>query len=349
MKRTSTIRTSQADRIKRISWGAIFAGGLTALSVSILLHLLGVGIGFSTIDPLEQGSTMSGLGTGALIWWIIANLIALFLGGLVAGRMAGFPSKKDGGLHGFLAWGFYATVSFYFLATSVSSVVSGITGTIGSIFSGDDQRKVIVDVQKAQQESEKTANFSYENVKSQVLDIINRGEQLNVLPEDASEETKDALQEGKTNANDIFNDLNLDRKVDEFFNDLSFDVNDGKLDINVEENQDYIKKDELKQYIAQNTDLSQQEIDNMINEWEQQIDAAVAEAEKIADKAQQKAVKFSDKAADVIAKASIYAFIIFLLGAIAAYFGGVRGSPSNTVIEEEYRDHDEDRDRNYTR
>jgi len=62
----------------RISWGAIFAGGLTALAVSILLHLLGAGIGFSTIDPLQAGSTMKGLGTGALIWWIIANLIALF-------------------------------------------------------------------------------------------------------------------------------------------------------------------------------------------------------------------------------------------------------------------------------
>jgi len=263
--------------------------------------------------------------------------------------MAGFPSKTDAGIHGFLAWGFYATISFYFLATTVSSVVSGITGTIGSIFNGDNQRKVIVDVQKAQQESEKTANFSYENVKSQMLEIINRGEQLNVLPEDASAETKDALQEGKNSADDVFKDLNLDRKVDEFFNDLSFDVNDGKLDISVEGNQDYFKKDELKKYIAENTDLSQQEIDNLINEWEQQIDAAVTKAENIADKAQQKAVKFSDQAADVIAKASIYAFIIFLLGAIAAYFGGVLGSPSNTVIEEEYRERTDDLERNHKR
>ncbi len=332
MKRPDTF----TNRVSRISWGAIFAGGLTALAISILLNLLGVGLGFSTIDPLQESGTLHGLGTGALIWWIIANLIALFGGGFVAGRMSGFPSKTDGGLHGFLAWGFYATVSFYFLATFVGGVVSGITGTIGSVFSSDDQQKVIIEIQDAREQSEKTADYSYSEVKNQIFQVINKAERLDILPKETSEEAKEILEEGKSTANEMFRDLNLDRKVDEFFNDLSFEIDeDGNLNIEVEGDQDYFKKGELKEYLAENTNLTEEEINKMIGEWEEQIDAAIQKAEEIYAEAKQKAVKIGDRTADALAKASIYSFIVFLLGAIAAYFGGVAGSPSHLVKDEE--------------
>lgn len=342
MKRRVTYSNSStfADRVSRISWGAIIAGGLTALAISVLLNLLGVGIGLSTIDPLQEANPLDGLGTGTIIWWFLSNIFALFGGGLVAGRMAGFPSKADGGLHGFLAWGLYATVSFYFLASFVGGVVSGIAGTASSLFGGDDQRKVVVDIQRTQKQSESQAQTSYDDVKQKIFNVINQAERLDILPEDASGETRDALEEGRSTAKEMYQDLNLDRKIDEFFNDLSFEIDDGNLQIEVEGNQDFFKKEELKQYLTDNTELSEQELDKMIDGWEQDIDAAVQKAEEIYRKVKQKAIKVSDKAADVLAKVSIYAFFVFLLGALAAYLGGVVGSPTYTVKEEEHVDHD---------
>lgn len=39
---------------KRISWGAVFAGLVVALVVQFILSLLGIGIGFGAMDPLQE-------------------------------------------------------------------------------------------------------------------------------------------------------------------------------------------------------------------------------------------------------------------------------------------------------
>lgn len=113
MRDLYTTSGSSGTRVSRVSWGAIIAGALTALAVVALLNLLGLGIGFSTIDPLTEDHALKGLGVGALIWFGLSNLAALFVGGLVAGRMSGYPSRSDGGLHGFLAWALFAMVTLY--------------------------------------------------------------------------------------------------------------------------------------------------------------------------------------------------------------------------------------------
>ncbi len=89
-------------KISRISWGAIFAGALAAITVSFLLNMLGLGIGLTTIDPLTETNPLDGLGTGTIIWWGVSNLAALFMGGMVAGRMSGLPANSEGGASRFL-------------------------------------------------------------------------------------------------------------------------------------------------------------------------------------------------------------------------------------------------------
>jgi len=99
MKKQDLNFENMAAKVSRISWEAILAGTLTALVVVSMLNLLGLGIGFSTIDPMTENDPLNGLGTGTLIWLGLSNLVALFVGGMVAGRMSGYPSKSDGGLH----------------------------------------------------------------------------------------------------------------------------------------------------------------------------------------------------------------------------------------------------------
>jgi len=67
MKKPYTNFENMAAKVSRISWGAILAGTLTALAVVSMLNLLGLGIGFSTIDPMTENDLLNGLGTGTLI------------------------------------------------------------------------------------------------------------------------------------------------------------------------------------------------------------------------------------------------------------------------------------------
>ena len=322
------------EKIRRNSWGAIFAGALTALAVAFLLNLLGLGIGLSSIDPMTESDPLAGLGTGTIVWWGLSNLAALFVGGMVAGRMSGFSSGADGGIHGFLAWALYAIITFYFLTSTVGSIMNGLGNTVSGLFGGNDSKQITVQVDKAQQQSQEQVNLTLEKVKQEVLQVINTAEQYDVLPEDASEETRETLSEADSKVKGLIKSMD----VEEFFNDLEFDINDeGELKINLEGDGEYLKKEELKDYLTQNTDLDESEIDQMIQNWEERIEQAINDAEELYADAKQKAIELSDKFSDAVGTFSIIAFGVLLLGALAGFLGGSLGSPEYTLTEENRR------------
>lgn len=118
-----------ATVLRRVSWGAIFAGTIVALAIQLALNVLGLGIGLGIISPTEGVS--EGIGFGAGIWFLLSTLIALYFGGWVAGRMAGFPRKLTGTLHGLVVWALATLFSFYLMNTAIGTVLGGISGAIG--------------------------------------------------------------------------------------------------------------------------------------------------------------------------------------------------------------------------
>lgn len=74
-----------------------------------VLQLLGIGAGLSALDPDDVRSAHgAALGTGA--WSVIAPLIALFVGGWVAGKLANSYDRKVTGGHGLVVWGVTAAI-----------------------------------------------------------------------------------------------------------------------------------------------------------------------------------------------------------------------------------------------
>jgi hypothetical protein len=328
MKTTSTKVTDKITKLNHVSWGAILAGFVAALSIVFLLNLLGVGIGFASINPLEESQPLEGLGVGTIIWWVLSNLIALFVGGMLAGRLAGLPDKIDGAIHGALSWGLYTLLSIYLLTSAVGNVFSGIASTAGNIFGGDET-KVLVDYKNAQKSGEKDVTTSLDQVKSQILQVINKAESLNVLPEDATQKTRQTMNNSDVTASGIINSL----EVDEFVNDLKFNLDDsGDLKITTKGDDEYFQKEKLKNYLTNNTELSDEEINGLLQKWENKIDKAVNKAEEFFQEVKQKAIKYSDKAAEAMAKFSIAAFLALIIGVAAALIGGGVGA-SQLVVD----------------
>ncbi len=119
-----------AATITRISWGAIFAGIVVALVAQLLLTMLGLAIGLTIIEPPSGQTPWQGIGIGAGIWWVISGLISLFLGGWVAGRLAGMPLRLDAILHGILAWGLITLITLYLVITGVGAVIGGTLNVV---------------------------------------------------------------------------------------------------------------------------------------------------------------------------------------------------------------------------
>lgn len=114
--------------LRRLSWGAIFAGTFIAVIIQVMLTLLGAAIGLNYAGPRSDVSAEA-VGTGAAIWWIISTLIALFIGGWVAAHLAGVVRHMDGALHGLVTWSLAMLLVLVLLGTSLSALTGAALNT----------------------------------------------------------------------------------------------------------------------------------------------------------------------------------------------------------------------------
>ncbi|MCQ8780842.1 hypothetical protein [Mangrovibrevibacter kandeliae] len=93
--------------IRRISWGAILAGALLILMLHAMASLLGLGLGLQSGGSAASDVRAAGLrmlASPAGLWSLGSILVSTLIGAYAAGRFAGFASRRDGLLHGLVAW-----------------------------------------------------------------------------------------------------------------------------------------------------------------------------------------------------------------------------------------------------
>lgn len=108
-----------------VRWGPIWAGLLTALGLQIVLGTIGLAIGLSAYSAAapDFGARVSSF---LSIWSVVTALIALFVGGYLAGRMAAVLGLRNGLVQGTVVWA---------LALLLGVILSalGITGLLSSV------------------------------------------------------------------------------------------------------------------------------------------------------------------------------------------------------------------------
>jgi hypothetical protein len=70
------------------SWGAILAGAVVAVSLSIVLVTLGAGLGFASVSPWsDRGLSASAFTAANTIWLIVTQWLSAATGGYITGRL----------------------------------------------------------------------------------------------------------------------------------------------------------------------------------------------------------------------------------------------------------------------
>ncbi len=131
----AVVPDDQRTRMRNlVSWGAIFAGVAAALVVQLLLNILGLGIGASSLDAMNTGDnpSASGFSLTAGIWWTVSGIVASFVGGVVAGRLCGTSDNNTARWHGFVSWCAATLVIFYLLTSAVGGIIGGTFSALGS-------------------------------------------------------------------------------------------------------------------------------------------------------------------------------------------------------------------------
>ena len=300
--------------IKRVSWGAIFAGALVAVVSGFVLNLLGLGVGLQTFDPATDADSASGFGIGQGVWTVISSLASLFAGGWVAGRLAGMPRRTDGVLHGVVVWALTTLLTLYLLTSGVGRVVSGVTGLIGSGLSAAGSGIAAVAPAAADLVQEQAG------VDLQDLDVdAIRAEAERLLrqtgdPALTPEAIRDQAGAVADNAPDDVADADVQAALDRAYGRASGVVSE-------------VDRSDLVNVLAARTGMSEAEARQTVTSWEAEFRQARQTVSAEVDSLQTQAVETAESATDFLGTAALVSFFALLLGAVAAGLGGGVGSP----------------------
>ena len=112
-----------------VSGAGIVFGIFAALVTHIMLNLLGLGLGLTAADTTTQAETVS---WSAFAVWAVAGIISAFVGGAVAGWMAGAVDGSPG-FHGLATWAI-ATVIVVGAASFLTTTGSAVGAMAGPSF-----------------------------------------------------------------------------------------------------------------------------------------------------------------------------------------------------------------------
>jgi len=137
----STVQINDVAPVhSRVSWGAIFAGAVTAITLYLVLSVLGVAIGMTVSNRTDESS----LNTGAAIWAAFTLMLSLFLGGWVASQCTTNETKMEAAVYGVIVWGTMFALMAWPLASrlrlGVTDLMNVVNTTQNAAFTDEELR-----------------------------------------------------------------------------------------------------------------------------------------------------------------------------------------------------------------
>jgi hypothetical protein len=133
---TSAVPREESSR-SGTSWGAVIAGGIAAAALTLVLMLVGSGLGLTMVSPYGGANPSLQMATvWTAVWLVVTQWLSALLGGYFAGRLRTKWVKlhtdevffRDTA-HGFLAWALATLLVAGLLSSTISSLIgTGVQG-----------------------------------------------------------------------------------------------------------------------------------------------------------------------------------------------------------------------------
>jgi hypothetical protein len=292
-----------------ISWGAIFAGIFFVITASWLLFLLGSAIGVGIADASDLEAVGKGFGFGAAAWLVITTVLVYFLGSWLAARLAGIPDKRYGRFHGLVLWSAVGVLILILGSLGVSNVmqagqslISGTASVAGSVVQG--AQNAASSPAAAEAADSPVVRDIQAMIKRQATQVVaEAGENASAeagggTPQVTQDELQQAVQ-------------NMDAQtLTQVAQELVTGDTEG-----------------AKNVVTVNTNLSEQEVNSLIDGISQAVNERVQQAKQEISDAVEKASSYT--------QAVMWALVVSsLLGLAGALFGGTIGARTNLRIIE---------------
>ena len=138
------VSTPIESSVTAVSWGPVIAGAFTAAAITLILMLLGSGLGLTMISPWSsQGVSVTSFAVSTAIWLIVVQWLSAGLGGYLTGRLrtkwVGVHTDEvyfRDTAHGFLAWALATLLVAGVLGSALSAAVGGGVQAASNVASG---------------------------------------------------------------------------------------------------------------------------------------------------------------------------------------------------------------------
>lgn len=120
----------------RVHWGPIVAGLLTALTSLLLLGLLGLAVGLTTVNAgtaAAQGGPPPDAGRNSAIWAAVSGVLSFLIGGYVAGRTAAIFRRNWGALNGALVFMLAVPLILWLASQGLGTVLGSLGSLAGAL------------------------------------------------------------------------------------------------------------------------------------------------------------------------------------------------------------------------
>ncbi len=152
----------------RVSWGALFAGGVVAVAIYFLMSLLEVALGVTFSDRLSAEQ----LGTAAAYYTFASLLISMFFGGWVSTRCTAGEYRGEAALYGLIVWAIASSILVPLTALGVGSGVSTVLASQGIAKLKTQAIPPVVNAENMAREKVDTAKKEFSAVKKKVEQTV---------------------------------------------------------------------------------------------------------------------------------------------------------------------------------
>lgn len=318
-----------------ISWASIFAGLVTFIATSLMFSLVGASIGFGAPD-LTAANPLEGVGMGLVIWIIFALVVSLGL----AGYVAGLTASRAGFVHGFLTWA-VSLIAMFFLMTSAATSAFNAVGSLVGV-TGDAVGTTLA-----------TAGDAVGNLSEEAFQTISENVNVDLSTMDLEQDVVDALENSDI---EQLQPEYLQGQLDATVNEISdagkrivvdgedpaqvFDEVTTSIQERVEGLAAEIDEEDLTQAIADNSDLTEQEVEEAVQNIQEgyaavteeakqmlaEAETAIAELRADAEQAIEDARIQAEEIANATARYSLYVFFGMLIALVISSFAGFAGA-----------------------
>lgn len=158
----------------RVQWGPIIGGLVSALTIFLLLTVLGIAIGASVLDPNNAGDDA---GIWAALWGAISIIAAFFVGGWVAAKTSAVGGSFGGLMNGLLVGAAGLLLVIYLTATGLGNLFGTLSSSVGDIVNAaaqvaDDAAQVAEEEGVTPEEAEEQAGDVVEDAQEQVAETV---------------------------------------------------------------------------------------------------------------------------------------------------------------------------------